>query len=80
MFNKFFRNPAIYEIMWNNIVEPSRPQMTTWCKCFAYWIPKSINTHSEYVTRIAFPLQQWLYEHTSMLHCMFIACLVLISM
>jgi len=73
MFNNFFGNPAIYETMWNNIVEPGGPQMKICHKCFAYWVPKSVNTHSEYVTRIAFPLQQWLHEHTS------IACLVLIS-
>jgi len=23
----FFENRAVYEIMWNNIVEPARPQM-----------------------------------------------------
>ena len=56
MFNNYFGNPAIYEIMWNNIVEPGRPQMTIWHLCFAYWIPKSINTNSEYVIPIAFPL------------------------
>jgi len=28
-------------------------------------IPKSINTHSEYVKLIAFPLQQWLHERAS---------------
>ena len=78
MLNNFFGNPAIYEIMCNNIVEPGRPQMTIWRKCLAYWIPKSINTHSEYVIRIAFSLQQWLHEHTSMLHYVYIACLVLI--
>ena len=33
----------------------------------ACWIPKAINTHSEYVTFIAFPLQQWLHEPASML-------------
>jgi len=58
LFSNLFGNLAIYEIMWNNIEEPGRPQMTIWCKGLAYWIPKSINTHSEYVTRIAFPLQQ----------------------
>jgi len=26
----FFENCAIYEIMWKNIVEPGRPQMTVW--------------------------------------------------
>jgi len=28
----------------------------------ASWITKATNTHSEYVTLIAFPLQQWLCE------------------
>jgi len=27
----------------------------------ACWIPKATNTHSEYVTLTAFPLQQWLH-------------------
>jgi len=39
--------------------------------CFAYWIPKAIHTYSEYVTVVAFPQQQWLYECTSMLHYMY---------
>jgi len=26
----FFENSAVYEIMWKNIVEQSRPQMTMW--------------------------------------------------
>jgi len=30
---------------------------------------KSINTHSEYVILISFPLQQWSHERTSMLRC-----------
>jgi len=25
-------------------------------------VPKATNTHSEYITLIAFPLQQWLHE------------------
>ena len=33
----------------------------------ACWIPKATNTQSEYVMLIAFPLQQWLHEHVSML-------------
>jgi len=43
------------------------------CVC---WIIKAPDTHSEYVILIAFPLQQWLQERASMLHCTFIACLV----
>jgi len=40
-----FENSAIYEIIWENIVEPVRPQMTIWC--IACWIPKATNTPSE---------------------------------
>ena len=39
------------------------------------WIPKATNTHSEYVIRVAFPLQEWLYERAVMLHYTYIACL-----
>jgi hypothetical protein len=37
---------------------------------------KVTNTHSEHVILIDFPLQQWLYEHTSVLCYIYIACLV----
>jgi hypothetical protein len=33
-----------------------------WCMRIGCWIPKATNSHSEYVIRIAFPLQQWLQE------------------
>ena len=26
----FFENGAFFEIMWNNIVEPDKPEMTIW--------------------------------------------------
>jgi len=29
--NLFFENRAVYEIMWKNIVEPDRPQITIQC-------------------------------------------------
>ena len=35
--------------------------------------------NSEYVIRIAFPLQQYLHERVSMLRCTYIACLVEVS-
>ena len=35
------------------------------------WIPKATDTLSEYVIHIAFPLQQWLQEHASMLRYTF---------
>jgi len=62
----FFENRTVYEIMWKNIVERGRPQMTMWRMCNACWIPKSTKTHSEYVLLIAFPLQ-WLHERASLL-------------
>ena len=41
------------------------------------WITKTKNTHSEYVTRIAFPRQQCLGECTSVLRHTYTACLLL---
>ena len=39
----------------------------------ACWIPRATNTHSDGVIFIAFPLQQWLNQSASVLHCMYIA-------
>jgi len=39
--------------------------MTIRCMRIAFWIPKSPNTHSEYVILIYFPLQQHLHERAS---------------
>ena len=72
----FFENRAVYEIMWKDIVERDRPQMTIWRMRLACWIPKATNIHSEYVIFIAFPLQQWLYERASMLRYTYTGCLV----
>ena len=74
--NLFFENRAVYEIKGKNVVERCRPQMTIWRMRTACWIPKTINTHSEYVTVIPFPRQQWLRERISMLRYTCIACLV----
>ena len=48
--------------------------MTIWPMCIQCWIPKTTNTHSQYVIIIAFPLQQWLHERSSMLRYTYIAC------
>ena len=56
-------------MMWKNVVEPGRPQMTS-------WILKDTDTHSEYVILIAFPRQQLLHERALMLLCTYIACLL----
>ena len=78
MFNSFFfsENHALYDIMYKNIVEPGRPLMTTWRMRIALWIPKSTNTFSDYVTLIAFPLQRWLHERTSVFRSKHIASLL----
>jgi hypothetical protein len=48
-----------------------------WRMRIACWIPKAKHKHSEYVTIIAFPLQQWLQERASVLHYTYIDCLVI---
>jgi hypothetical protein len=50
--------------------------MTIWRNRIACWIPKGTNIHSEYVTLIAFPRQQWLRERASMLRYTYVICLV----
>ena len=75
----FLENCAIYEMRWENIVEPNRPQMTIWHIPIACWIPEA-KTLSEYVILSAVLLQQLLHKHASMLHYTYIACLVFADM
>jgi len=75
-FNHFLENCAVYEIMWKDIVERSRPHMTIWRKRIACWITNVTNTHSEYVMLIALPQHQSLHESASALRYKYIACLV----
>ena len=42
----FFENHAVYEIMWENIVEPGWPQMAIWRTRIACWITKATDTLS----------------------------------
>ena len=69
-------NPVVYEIRWKNITEPHRAQVTIWDMRISCWTPKATNTVSEYVILSPFPLQQWLQERTTLLRCMYTACLV----
>ena len=62
----YFENRSFYEIMWKNAVERGRPQMTIWRMRIACWIPKVTNTHWEFVTPIAFSLQQCLKKRVSL--------------
>ena len=67
---------AICEIIYENVVELDRPQMTIWRIRIACWTPKATDTLLEYSILTAFPLLQWLYERASMLRYTCIACLV----
>jgi len=51
MINNFFifENCAAYEIMWKNIIEAGKPQMTIWRMRIACWIPKATNKHTHNV-------------------------------
>ena len=66
--------------MWKNIVETDKPQMTVWSMHIAHWIPENTNTFLEYVIIIAFPLQQWLLERTSVLRHTYIDCLLVLCL
>jgi len=44
---------------------------------FACWITKATNTHSEYVTHIALPQQQWLDKRALVLRYTYVAYLVI---
>jgi hypothetical protein len=75
----FLSNPAVYDVIWENIVEPDRTRMAIWRMRIACWITKATNAHSEYVILTAFPLQHWLRERASMLHYTYLNRLVLNS-
>jgi len=44
IFN-FSENRAVFEIMWKNIAEPGKSQMTIWRMRIEFWTPKATNTH-----------------------------------
>jgi len=63
----FFANLAVYKIMFKRMLKPDRPQMIIRRMCFAYWITKGTNTHSEYVKLTAFPRQQMLHKSATII-------------
>ena len=69
MFNNLFfpENYALNEILWKDIIESDKLQVTIWRMRIAGWVPKATNANSEYVALIAFSLQQRLQERASML-------------
>ena len=61
----FFKNPSFHEIMWENMIDPEKPQIAK--RRFTLQITKATDTHSEYETLIDFPQQQWKRECASIL-------------
>jgi len=55
----FPESRAVYEVMWQNVVEPDRPQVTNTIRRmrFTCWITNAANTRPEYVMLIAFQRQ-----------------------
>jgi len=72
----FFENRVVLEIMWENIVERGRPEVTIRRIRIAFLIPKATYTRSERVILIDFPRQHGLRERASMLHYTHIVFLV----
>ena len=76
VFNNFFRK---LHCSWENVEKCGRAGQATGDNIkrrmrFECCIPRSTNTHSEYVIFIAFSLQQWLHERALMLPYTYIAC------
>ena len=69
MFSNVFENRDVYEIMWENTVEPDRSQASIWYgACTLYdGYRKATSAHSQYAMQIAFPKQQWMHERASVL-------------
>jgi hypothetical protein len=75
----FFRKSCRLRDNVKNTLERGMRQMTIWRIRIACWMRKATNTHSSCVILIAFPLQQWLQEHASMLRYTYRACYGLFS-
>jgi hypothetical protein len=71
---------AVYEIMWKKYrtAGQATDDIIIRRMRFARWILKATNTHSDYVIIIAFPLQHWSRERTSLLRYTYIACIFIV--
>jgi hypothetical protein len=79
--NSFFSEICSFnEVVWKNVVDPDRPQITIWRVRIACWLTKVTDTRLECTILISFPLQQWLNELTSMLRYTYIASPVFINL
>ena len=69
----FLENRALNGIMWKNIVELGRPQMTIWPMRIACWIPKATNTLricNSYCFSIATAVERTRLIVTFYVHCL----------
>ena len=74
LYRLSYRARAVYEIMWKNIVQSGRPQMTVRGIRILCYTTKATDMHWEIVIHIAFPVQRWLRECA---RYMYIACRVI---
>ena len=73
----FFENRAVYEILWKDLLERGRPQMTLRRMRITCWLPKAAIAHTDSVILLV-PLQKWLHERVSMLRNTYVASHVLL--
>ena len=71
---------VVYMIMWKNVVDLDRLQITIYRMQMAYWILKTTDTHSVYVTFTAFPQQQLLHERVYLLHYVLLSRSALVAL
>ena len=76
VMNNVFKNCVVYEIIWKNIVQPDRPQMTIWLMRIACWMPRATNAHSQYVMSVVLPLHRMVAQMRLSV-TLYIACLVI---
>jgi hypothetical protein len=62
---------------WNNVKKYCRADRPLRLAC---WVPKATDTHSEYITFTAFPLQQRLHKRVSVFPYVYIASLCFVYM
>ena len=64
----FYKNRAVYEIMWENMVEPERAHMKIWLVRIACCMSKATSKLYGYIILIVYPVHEWLCEHVAKLH------------
>jgi hypothetical protein len=69
-FFSFFENRAVYEIMWKNMIERCRPQVTIWRMRIACWINKTTNTRDTYWFSTATVVARTRLDITSYVCCL----------